>query len=39
MAEKAVETAVTLSQWNLAMELAQRHTVQSVGSVLIKYTG
>lgn len=39
MAEKAVEAAVVLSQWNLAMELAQRHTLHNVAPVLLRYTG
>jgi WD repeat-containing protein 35 len=39
MAEKAVETAVVLSQWNLAMELAQKHSLHNVAPVLLRYTG
>ncbi|CAL8109802.1 unnamed protein product [Orchesella dallaii] len=39
MPEKAVEAAVVLSQWNLAMELAQRHTLHNVAPVLLRYTG
>jgi len=39
MAEKAVETAVVLSQWNLAMDLAQKHSLHNVAPVLLRYTG
>ncbi|CAG7833859.1 unnamed protein product [Allacma fusca] len=35
--EKAVETAISLSQWNLALELAQKRSLSIVGPVLLRY--
>merc|ERR1740127_423572 len=33
----AVDTCVTLNEWDLAVELAQKHNVQQIESLLTKY--
>lgn len=37
MYDEAVECAVQLSEWSLAMELAQKYKLASQGLVLVKF--